>query len=333
MTAMAARITRSRRSANTTGVINKAALTITATTNTKGYDSLTSAAAAPTVAGLKGGDTVTGLAEVYSNANAGASKTLSVSAFTVNDGNGGNNYAVTTATNTTGVINKAAITITAVTNTKNYDGTTSAAATPTFSSPVGGDTVTGLAEVYSDANLGTSKTLSVSAYTINDGNGGNNYAVTKVNNNTGTIVVGPFSKYVVSIIGSSTITAGNTFLFTVQATDAFGNSVSNYSGPTTIAIAASPNDPQGSIPASGTLSSSGFGFFLGTLRTTGAYTLTASAGGFTGTSGTITVVAAFASNFSVVVPPSAVTAPPSVSPFPRLTSSTIPSRPTPVRST
>ena len=39
----------------------------------------------------------------------------------MNDGNSGNNYTVTTATNTTGVINKAALTITANTNTKTYD--------------------------------------------------------------------------------------------------------------------------------------------------------------------------------------------------------------------
>ncbi len=172
---------------NTTGVINQAALTITATTNTKGYDSLTSAAAAPTVAGLKGGDTVTGLAEVYSNANAGTSKTLSVSTFTVNDGNGGNNYATTTVVNTTGVINKTALTITASTNTKTYDATTSALATPTVAGLVGGDTTSGLTEVYADANVGSGKTLSVSAFSINDGNSGNNYAVTTVASTTGLI--------------------------------------------------------------------------------------------------------------------------------------------------
>ncbi len=172
---------------NTTGVINKATLTITATTNTKTYDSTTTAAALPTVAGLQGTDTVTGLAEVYANKNAGTGKTLSVSTYTVNDGNGGNNYTVTTVTDTTGVINKASLTITATTNTKTYDSTTTAAALPTVSGLIGADSATGLAEVYSDRNAGSSKTLSVSAYTINDGNGGNNYAVTTVTNTTGLI--------------------------------------------------------------------------------------------------------------------------------------------------
>ncbi len=172
---------------NLTGVITQAPLTIIATTNTKTYDSTVSAAGIPTVVGLQGADTVTGLAEVYTDPNAGSGKTLSVSAYTVVDGFRGHNYSVTTITNTTGVINKATLTITAMTNTKTYDATTSAAAIPTVSGLIGTDTATGLAEVYTDPNVGTGKTLSVSAYTINDGNGGNNYTVTTVTNTTGVI--------------------------------------------------------------------------------------------------------------------------------------------------
>ena len=78
-------------------------------------------------------------------------------------------------------------TITAVTNTKIYDGTTNASGTPTVAGLVSPDTVTGLAEVYSDANAGTGKTLTVSTYTVNDGNSGNNYSVTTTPNNTGVI--------------------------------------------------------------------------------------------------------------------------------------------------
>ena len=50
----------------------------------------------------------------------------------MNDGNGGNNYALTFVTNTTGAITARAITVTASTNTKGYDGTTSASNTPTI---------------------------------------------------------------------------------------------------------------------------------------------------------------------------------------------------------
>src|SRR5436309_1323973 len=77
------------------GTIAPAGLDIHATSDSKPYDGSTSAAATPTVAGLVSGDTVTGLGEVFDTRAAGTGKTLSVSAYTVNDGNGGHNYAVT----------------------------------------------------------------------------------------------------------------------------------------------------------------------------------------------------------------------------------------------
>ncbi len=85
--------------------------------------------------------------------------------YTVSDGNSGGNYTVTTASSTVGVINKAALTITALANTKTYDSTASAAATPTVVGLVGSDTVTGLSETYDTKNAGTGKTLSVAAAT------------------------------------------------------------------------------------------------------------------------------------------------------------------------
>src|SRR5438067_994776 len=148
------------------------ALTITAQTNSKTYDSTTSAAAVPVVVGLVRSDTVTAKAETYDTMNVGAGKTLSVSAYTVNDGNSGGNYTVTTVADVTGAINAKALTITAQTNSKTYDSTTSAAAIPVVVGLVGADTVTGKAETYDTANAGVGKTLSVSAYTVNDGNSG-----------------------------------------------------------------------------------------------------------------------------------------------------------------
>ena len=172
---------------NTTGVINQAPLTITAVTNTKIYDGNTAAAGIPTVAGLQGSDTVTGRTETYDNRNVGTGKTLSVATYTVNDGNGGLNYTVTLVTNTTGVITQRALTITAVTNTKTYDGNTTAAGIPTVTGLQGSDTVTGRTETYNNRNVGTGKTLSVATYTVNDGNSGLNYTVTLVTNTTGVI--------------------------------------------------------------------------------------------------------------------------------------------------
>ncbi len=258
--------------AATTATITPASLTITAATNTKTYDGTVSAAATPTVTGLVGGDTATNLVQTYVDRNAGSDKTLSVAGYTVNDGNGGANYAVTLVDDLTGVIDPAALvgailaanktydgtvaatitgrtltgvvagdsvsyvggtatfadrnvapvntvtatglslggtdagnytvntiatttasiapaalTIAATTNTKTYDGTLNAAATPTVTGLVGGDTVTGLSQTYADRNAGTGKELSVASYTLNDGNGGGNYTVSLVDDLTGVI--------------------------------------------------------------------------------------------------------------------------------------------------
>jgi hypothetical protein len=94
------------------GTITAGSLTVTAQTNSKAYDGTMSAAAVPLVVGLVGTDTVTGKAETYATANAGVGKTLSVSAYTVNDGNSGNNYAVSLVTDTTGVITAATLVVT-----------------------------------------------------------------------------------------------------------------------------------------------------------------------------------------------------------------------------
>ncbi len=179
--------------ASTTGLINKAALTIQAATNTKIYDSTTTVGATPFVSGLFGTDSASGLVERYADQNVGTGKTVSVSGYTINDGDGGNNYTVTTISNTTGVINKATLVITAITNTKTYDSTTSTFAAPIVSGLKGNDAVVNLAEVFTASNTGLGKTLSISAYTINDGNNGNNYTVTTVNNTTGVISKAPLT--------------------------------------------------------------------------------------------------------------------------------------------
>ena len=161
----------------TTQAVTARPMTITAAASTKMYDGTTSAAATPTVVGLVGSDTLTGLSESYDTRNAGTGKTLTVAGYVVNDGNGGNNYAVTAATAVAGVIDQAPLTITAAANVKIYDGTTSAAATPTVVGLLGSDTVTGLSETYDTKNAGIFKTLTP-AGSVNDGNSGHNYAVT-----------------------------------------------------------------------------------------------------------------------------------------------------------
>src|SRR4029078_13172122 len=134
-----------------------------------------------------GSDTAN-FSETYDSRNAGTGKKLTP-AGSVNDGHSGLNYAVTFVSTYNGTINARPITVTAATNTKNYDGSTSAAATPTTPTgslaPYGSDTAN-FSETYDNRNVGSGKTLTP-AGSVNDGNGGANYAVTFVNNSTGVI--------------------------------------------------------------------------------------------------------------------------------------------------
>ena len=163
------------------GTITPASLTISAVTASKAYDGTVSSTTTPTVSILFGDDTVTGLSEAYASKNVlGANgSTLEVTAYTVNDGNDGDNYDITTDT-APGTITPASLIISAATDTKTYDGSTSSTATPTVGTLYGDDSVTDLAQAYESKNVlgANGSTLEVTTYTVNDGNGGANYAVT-----------------------------------------------------------------------------------------------------------------------------------------------------------
>src|SRR5262249_54238299 len=99
----------------------------------------------------------------------------------------GGNYTVTPVSNTSGVINPRALTVTAATNTKTYDGTTGATATPTITSgSLQGSDTANFTESYDTKNAGTGKLLTPSG-TVSDGNGGNNYTYSFVTSNPGVI--------------------------------------------------------------------------------------------------------------------------------------------------
>src|SRR5208282_2092482 len=127
------------------------------------------------------GDTVTGLTQAFTSKNVlGANgSTLTVTGYTVNDGHGGNDYTVTTQ-EASGTITPAALSITATSDTKVYDGTTSSSQTPTYGTLYDGDTVTGLTQAFTSKNVlgANGSTLTVTGYSINDGDGGKDYTVT-----------------------------------------------------------------------------------------------------------------------------------------------------------
>jgi hypothetical protein len=120
-------------------------------------------------------DTVASLTQAFDSKNAGP-RTLTVTGYVVNDGNGGANYTV--ATNTAaGTITPALLTLDAVSDSRVYNGNALSSATPTVvSGLVSGDTVSSLSESFDSKNAGP-RTLTVTGYVVNDGNGGANYTV------------------------------------------------------------------------------------------------------------------------------------------------------------
>ena len=89
-----------------------------------------------------------------------------------------------TATQT---VTPCAIMVAAASSTKVYDGTTSSTVTPTITggSLVSGDTAA-FTETFDTRNVGTGKTLAA-AGSVSDGNGGNNYVVSFVDNAAGQV--------------------------------------------------------------------------------------------------------------------------------------------------
>ncbi len=186
--------------------ISPAALTITAAPTTKTYDGTATAAASPIVAGLQGGDSVSGVAKSYATANAGTGITLSVNGGdSVNDGNSGGNYTVTTVA-ATGVIDPLAV---MVSGSRVYDGTTLAAAgILNVTNLVGGDALTlaGTAEL-AGRNVGTEAITGFGGLTLGGASAGN-YTLAGA---SGAVTVSPAALTVAA--NGATKTAGQTLTF------------------------------------------------------------------------------------------------------------------------
>lgn len=132
---------------------------------------------------------VTGGSATFADKHIGIGKTVTATGFTLT-GADKDNYAVGTINTTTGNVNPRPITVTAVTDTKIYNGTTDSDGTPvitsTFSPPVALVDEANFIQTYENKNVGTLKTLTPSG-SVDDGNVGANYTVTFVNDATGVI--------------------------------------------------------------------------------------------------------------------------------------------------
>ena len=128
--------------ASTTANITALGITGSITAGSKTYDATTTAAiTGRSLAGVLAGDTgnvtLTGGTATFSDKNVANGKTVTGSGFSLT-GTASGNYSLTSVGTTTANITKAPLTITALTNTKLWNGTTAAAAVPTVSGIISG---------------------------------------------------------------------------------------------------------------------------------------------------------------------------------------------------
>jgi hypothetical protein len=134
---------------STTASITPKALTLAAVSDSKTYDGTISSTARVAVNGLVSTDTVTGATQSFDSKNVLGTdgSTLKVnSSYTVNDGNSGNNYSVTSTT-ASGTVTPLAATVTASGARKVFNGLLQSLAPATSSGFLAGDqiNITGLA--------------------------------------------------------------------------------------------------------------------------------------------------------------------------------------------
>jgi sugar lactone lactonase YvrE len=258
--------------------ITPAPLTVSGVTaSDKVYDGTTAATLNTANAALQGvfsGDTVTldttRAAGTFSGKNVANGLTVSVAGLTIGGPQAGDYYLLTQPTATANIA-ALPITVTAAPNTKTYDDTTSAAATPTITSGwlAIGDTAA-FSETYDNPNVGTGKTLTPSG-SVSDGDGGANYSVTLATNTAGAITQ-TVNHFVVTA-SPANITAGNNVILVVTAEDADGRVVAGYAG----TVEFTSSDPLEPHPA-GNLTfapGSGVAAAMATLETAGSWAITA----------------------------------------------------------
>jgi hypothetical protein len=176
-----------------TGVITTRPLTVGATGTPKTYDGNTDATVNLSDDRISGDALLLSYSTAsFANKNAGTAKSIAVSGISVT-GADADNYTFNTTTTATANINRRPISVSAVTDDRVYNGTTNSAGVPTITTGtlVAGETPD-FTQAYDTKHVGTGKTLTA-AGTVDDGNSGNNYDVTFVDNTTGVIKVRPIT--------------------------------------------------------------------------------------------------------------------------------------------
>ncbi len=171
------------------GSIAQATVTVTAKHIVKVYDRTLLSDTIPAVTGIFPPDSIsTAATQSFDNWDVGNNKTLTPSGLVIDDKNGGNNYIINYVPTALGEITPDTVTVTAQTDKKEYDRTTTSSVAPVVTGLIAPDAVAiAPTQIFVDFNAGINKTLTASGLSINDGNGGNNYAIKYVDNLTGEV--------------------------------------------------------------------------------------------------------------------------------------------------
>ncbi|WP_448664648.1 YDG domain-containing protein [Sphingomonas sp. CJ20] len=176
--------------ANGTANITKANLVLTAVSDSRAYDGTTNSAGVVQAAGIMAGDSFSAT-QGFDAKDAGVRALQVNSGWSVNDGNGGNNYVITTGSAASGTITRKVLTATASVNDKVYDGTTTAMGDlSSLGGIVGADNVvldkTNGSLAFYDRNAGINKAVTATGYALG-GTDAQNYQLSSIANSSATI--------------------------------------------------------------------------------------------------------------------------------------------------
>ena len=216
--------------------VTAAPLTATVTLNNKAYDGTTNAATIVTrqLAGVMGSDDVnlgtSGSVGGFPSRNAGPYSAIAVTGLRLSGTTAPNYSLVASNITATALITPRALTLTAGTNDKAYDGTITATNVPviTAGSLAPGDTA-GFNTTYDTPNVGKGKTLTPGGAAV-DGNNGANYGYTFLASQRGEIDAAATQLKLVSSSPTNGYRAGVFFTATNLHTDASGTVVFSANG-------------------------------------------------------------------------------------------------------
>ena len=187
------------------GTITPAALTVTAVGDSRVYDGTTSSSGTPTFGPLFGTDSASFTQAFQSKDVLGPNGSTLLASGSVADGNGGRDYTISFVS-AKGTITPAALTVTAVGDSRVYDGTTSSSGTPTFGPLFGTDSASFTQAFQSKDVLGPNGSTLLASGSVADGNGGRDYTISFVSAK-GTITPAALT---VTAVGDSRVYNGTT---------------------------------------------------------------------------------------------------------------------------